>query len=320
LGNTIAGGLGNINIDINNGAVVNIDSPTGRDLLNVGINRTLNLNTGGTINILSFDDNYNGIANSSGTMHINGGTVNILSTQTKNIGINSGGLLKYTSGTLTSTVGGTIYLFRYTRVEGMNGKFNDRGILFTAPGEVTIGAETAIPSANGLTHGAYIWNGSVFKKSAIYTVTFAGEDISIASQTVEAGDFVIRPEDPERENYNFDGWFTDNSTFLNKWDFETDIVTQDTTLYAKWEKITGIAEIESAGIKIYPTPVKDVLFLINNEQLIINNVEIVDLSGRTLRSLKSQEATIDVSHLPSGIYFVTLETDNGVVTRKFIKQ
>jgi len=47
----------------------------------------------------------------------------------------------------------------------------------------------------------------------------------------------IAPSDnPERESYNFGGWFTDNDTFLNEWNFKTNIVTQDTTLYARWKK------------------------------------------------------------------------------------
>ena len=70
-----------------------------------------------------------------------------------------------------------------------------------------------------------------------YTLHFAGEEIDIEPQLIEYGKHATVPENPERENYDFDGWFIDNSTFANEWDFETDIVTQDTTLYAKWELI-----------------------------------------------------------------------------------
>ena len=72
-----------------------------------------------------------------------------------------------------------------------------------------------------------------------YTVTFASEGIGIEAQSITHGDYATEPENPEREGYDFGGWFTDNGTFANKWNFKTDIVTQDTTLYAKWEENTS---------------------------------------------------------------------------------
>jgi uncharacterized repeat protein (TIGR02543 family) len=71
-----------------------------------------------------------------------------------------------------------------------------------------------------------------------YTLIFAGEGVSIEPQSVAYGNYAATPGNPKREGYGFDGWFTDNGTFANKWDFKTDVVTRDTTLYAKWEKNT----------------------------------------------------------------------------------
>lgn len=70
----------------------------------------------------------------------------------------------------------------------------------------------------------------------LHTVNFMGEEVSVESQSIEHGMRATKPENPERENYGFGGWFTDNRTFANEWNFKTDIVTRDTTLYAKWEE------------------------------------------------------------------------------------
>ena len=75
---------------------------------------------------------------------------------------------------------------------------------------------------------------SIVTGNETYTVTFAGEGISIEPQEVLAGELAVRPPNPKRAGYNFSGWFTDDGTFLNKWNFTKDVVTQDTTLYAKW--------------------------------------------------------------------------------------
>jgi uncharacterized repeat protein (TIGR02543 family) len=62
--------------------------------------------------------------------------------------------------------------------------------------------------------------------------------------------FAARPENPERAGFDFDSWFTEE-TFETEWNFETDVVTQNITLYAKWNsKATEIAAISAEKEKI----------------------------------------------------------------------
>lgn len=55
----------------------------------------------------------------------------------------------------------------------------------------------------------------------------------IPSQTVRYGEKVQRPEDPIREGFHVEGWYTDID-LKNLWDFETDTVQGNMTLYVKW--------------------------------------------------------------------------------------
>jgi len=82
---------------------------------------------------------------------------------------------------------------------------------------------------------------------------------------------------------------------------------------------TGIESITNDELRIYPNPVKDYLRFTNYE-LRFNKVEILDLSGKTLMSQSSNLSPINVTNLPAGIYFVKITTDNGIITRKFIKE
>lgn len=55
----------------------------------------------------------------------------------------------------------------------------------------------------------------------------------IPNQTVQYGEKVQRPEDPVREGFHVEGWYKDID-LKNPWDFETDTVQGNTTLYVKW--------------------------------------------------------------------------------------
>jgi uncharacterized repeat protein (TIGR02543 family) len=69
-----------------------------------------------------------------------------------------------------------------------------------------------------------------------FTVTFDVDSGSaVAARTVVSGDKVPKPKDPAREGYLFDGWYKESAK-TTPWNFATDTVTADTTLYAKWTK------------------------------------------------------------------------------------
>lgn len=71
------------------------------------------------------------------------------------------------------------------------------------------------------------------------TVTFAAGYAGGNSTTaaVNIGGTVSQPQDPERENYLFTGWFTDEAC-TKQFDFAT-AVNSDLILYAGWEQDTG---------------------------------------------------------------------------------
>ncbi len=76
-----------------------------------------------------------------------------------------------------------------------------------------------------------------------YTVTFdTGYGSPVESASVPEYGKVAAPEDPTRDGYAFDGWYKE-ATFNNQFNFSTEIITSDTTLYAKWSKLYYITFI-----------------------------------------------------------------------------
>ena len=72
-----------------------------------------------------------------------------------------------------------------------------------------------------------------------YTVSFETFGLADApeQQSVAEGSTFTAPADPTAAGYTFEGWYKE-AACTNVWNFSTDTVTADTTLYAKWTEIT----------------------------------------------------------------------------------
>ena len=68
-----------------------------------------------------------------------------------------------------------------------------------------------------------------------FTVTFESNGSSfVESKTVKEGEKVLKPSpDPTKNGYTFAEWFKEE-TLITEWQFETDVVTSNMKLYAKW--------------------------------------------------------------------------------------
>ena len=111
----------------------------------------------------------------------------------------------------------------------------------------TSNAPVSITGANNADYSGYFHNdnpdyaiingenNTVMLVMGEYTVTFDanGHGTAPTEQKTSYGGKITEPAAPTAENYYFRGWFKE-STCENIWDFDSDIVTADITLYAKW--------------------------------------------------------------------------------------
>ncbi len=88
----------------------------------------------------------------------------------------------------------------------------------------------------------------------------------IHAQIVNDSDFVHPPSAPVLPDSLFNGWYKDTS-FVNSWIFDKDVVTAPVTLYAKWGYPDGMAlipaknrQFEMGGTKNDETPIHRVNF------------------------------------------------------------
>lgn len=98
-------------------------------------------------------------------------------------------------------------------------------------------------------------------------------------------------------------------------------------LYAKTtegslSEVLGTADFEKGSVVLYPNPAKEVLNIAFAEAggIHVQNVSITNMLGQTVYSRSGNIAAVAVSALSNGIYHISIATDKGVHSAKFIKQ
>ncbi len=85
-------------------------------------------------------------------------------------------------------------------------------------------------------------------KKDSYTVSFnSNGGTAVESQTVEHGDSAVKPADPTKDEYTFDGWFTD-AELTKAYDF-TKAVEKELVLYAKW--VAVVVEQPDTSLELF---------------------------------------------------------------------
>ncbi len=84
----------------------------------------------------------------------------------------------------------------------------------------------------------------------------------------------------------------------------------------------NIDNIDSANeVMLYPNPASDMLNIMIPTDTKVSTMNIYNVSGKLIRTLNTNEYqnAINVADFDTGIYFISIETENEVITKKFIK-
>ncbi|EDM43328.1 hypothetical protein SCB49_01197 [unidentified eubacterium SCB49] len=71
-------------------------------------------------------------------------------------------------------------------------------------------------------------------------------------------------------------------------------------------------------ISVYPNPVKEELRITSLKP--VNGIHVYGINGQKLISITKSIALLDVSKLPAGVYFIEIETIDGSVVKKIVKE
>jgi len=102
---------------------------------------------------------------------------------------------------------------------------------------LSLGTYTTTVTVSNATNGINASFDVSFAVEPLYTVTF-GSNVTATGlpspiSSLVYGTTISAPPDPTRDGYTFDKWYKE-ATFSNEWDFLSDTVTTNITLYANW--------------------------------------------------------------------------------------
>jgi hypothetical protein len=110
---------------------------------------------------------------------------------------------------------------------------------------------------------------------------------------------------------------------LNIYNYLLDSATVKHNFDSLQGELFSIRESRSNNILImvYPNPARDIITIETSEANFIGSLSIINCSGQQFitRQFTKPKMQIDISNLPSGVYFVRLTNDNTVAVGKIIK-
>lgn len=137
---------------------------------------------------------------------------------------------------MDSSLGEAIPVYTYLQqrtTTSTNGDFEVSYADNINPGNATVIVSPAVPGDLTSSNLEDTAEGS-FRIMGDYVVTFDSNGGSeVESIDVLNGQTISEPAAPTKDGYYFIGWYKEDS-FINIWDFETDTVNADITLFAKW--------------------------------------------------------------------------------------
>src|SRR5690606_3679450 len=87
--------------------------------------------------------------------------------------------------------------------------------------------------------------------------------------------------------------------------------------------ILDIDGFVSSKFNVFPNPVTDVITITNNENIGIEQIEVFDISGKTVKSQSykmENEVQLNIDNFASGTYLLHIKTHDGTAVKKVVKK
>ncbi len=105
--------------------------------------------------------------------------------------------------------------------------------------------------------------------------------------------------------------------------YDNEIGVYSTNIVSACDYITSSDEIKmlNQGIRVFPNPANGFVTISNPSNIPIKTIELTDFSGRVVQTWIAQELvenTLNIQHIPPGIYLLKATTELGIKTGKLV--
>jgi len=153
---------------------------------------------------------------------------------------------------------------------------------------------------------------NIIEEESVQFTDLSSNDPTSWEWTFEGGTPGSSTEQNPQISYSEEGNYSVTLTATNIAGNNT-IVKED---YITVTHITGVENLNSLNLKIYPNPVHNVLNI--ESQYTIKSVTIINIIGETIinKSINSNTTKLELNNMENGIYFLQVNTDQGLFGEK----
>jgi hypothetical protein len=143
-----------------------------------------------------------------------------------------------------------------------------------------------------------------------------GSSVAISSVTVAGGTIEITPTSALNTTFTITLTYASLNTAVDKAIYDSN----DYPAQPFFNKTVSVATLNTASydsivFTISPNPVSEILKIETTEKL--DSIKIINMLGMEI--LKTTDAELNISHLPTGLYFVKISAGNKSAVKKIIK-
>ncbi len=84
----------------------------------------------------------------------------------------------------------------------------------------------------------------------------------------------------------------------------------------------SVSQFSASDITISPNPATNIISIASNQNIGINAIKISDLNGRVVQNQSFENVSsleMNIAHIASGVYLLTIVSDKGTITKKIVK-